>query len=86
MFWWYFFVGSGTGGLAGSGRGSLVEGLLAVVLLVLTEFWGGVGGRTCGGYMPTGASRSWTGVTASRGSVVEVVVAWGLAGRGCNSG
>ena len=87
MFWWYFLVGSGTGGLAGSMGGAVTVGMGFAVVGSAVALRGGVGGRTWGGYMPTGASRSWTGVIeSSRGSFVAAVAAVGLAGRGVSSG
>lgn len=86
MFWWYFLVGSGTGGLESMG-GAVTVGMGFVVVGSAVALRGGVGGRTWGGYMPTGASRSWTGVMeSSRGSFVAAVAAGGLAGRGVSSG
>jgi hypothetical protein len=55
----------------------------AGVVVFVVGFCGGVGGRIWGGYMPMGASRSWTGVAeSSSGSVVVAVAVGGLAGRG----
>ena len=86
MFWWYFLVGSGTGGLESMG-GAVTVGTGFVVVGWAVALRGGVGGRTWGGYMPTGASRSWTGVMeSSRGSFVAAMAAGGLAGRGVSSG